>query len=168
MIATRFRHLRVPCLLLTVALAAPALGDTNPRQLVELLPPMREHMLANMRDHLLAIETVTRLLAEACYREAADPAEGRLGMSAMQAHGGEHMSPYMPEGMRAAGTARHQTASRFTLAARDAEVGGNLGGLHRPVGCDAAVRAGASTASGSRVSSCGRPWRWPCANSSSP
>jgi mono/diheme cytochrome c family protein len=34
--------------------------------------------------------------------------------------------PYMPEGMRAVGDAMHRAASRFAIAARDAEVGGNL------------------------------------------
>ena len=115
-------------LLIAVVLASVAAAETAPRELVELPPPMREHMLANMRDHLLALETITRLLAEGRYGEAADTAEARLGMGAMQAHGAAHMAPYMPEGMRAVGTAMHRAASRFAIAARDAEVGGNLAG----------------------------------------
>jgi hypothetical protein len=97
------------------------------RQKVELPPPMREHMLANMRDHLRALETITRLLSEQRYDEAAEVAEARLGMTSMQAHGAAHMAPFMPEGMRTIGTAMHRAASRFAVAARDAEVSGHLG-----------------------------------------
>jgi cytochrome c556 len=37
------------------------------------------------------------------------------------------MAPFMLEPMRAIGTAMHSAASRFGVAARDAEVTGNLG-----------------------------------------
>lgn len=141
---------RPSCLILTVALAVagPSSADTNPRELVELPPPMQEHMLANMRDHLLAIETITRLLAQGRYGEAADTAEDRLGMGAMQAHGGDHMAPYMPEGMRVIGNAMHRAASRFAIAARDAEVNNSLAGafaglsevMQQCVACHSAYR----------------------------
>ena len=135
-------------LALTLTLAVPAAADPRPRELVDLPPPMREHMLANMRDHLLAIETITRLLAEGRYEEAADTAEERLGMDAMQTHGGHHMAPYMPEGMRAIGNAMHRAASRLALGARDAEVRGDLAGafaglsevMQQCVACHAAYR----------------------------
>lgn len=128
--------------------AAPAQAGSDPRQHVDLPPPMREHMLANMRDHLNAIETIARLLAEGRYGEAADTAEDRLGMSAMDAHGAHHMAPHMPEGMRAIGTAMHRAASRLALGARDAEVGGDLAGaltgladvMQQCVACHAAYR----------------------------
>jgi antitoxin component HigA of HigAB toxin-antitoxin module len=97
------------------------------RQKVELPPPMREHLLANMRDHLRALETITRLLSAQRYDEAAEVAEARLGITSMQAHGAAHMAPFMPEGMRTIGTAMHRAASRFALVARDAEVSGDLG-----------------------------------------
>jgi len=108
-------------------MVSPPATSGDSRQKVELPPPMREHMLANMRDHLRALETVTRLLAEQRYGEAADEAESRLGMTSMQAHGAVHMAPFMPEGMRAVGTAMHRAASRFAVNARDAEVSGDLG-----------------------------------------
>jgi hypothetical protein len=38
-----------------------------------------------------------------------------------------HMASFMPEGMRTIGTAVHRAASRFAVAARDAEVSGRLG-----------------------------------------
>jgi hypothetical protein len=105
-------------------------------------------MLANMRDHLLAIETISRALAEGRYGEAADAAEERLGMGAMQAHGGHQRATYMPEGKRAIGSAVHRAASRLALGARDAEVRGDLAGalaglaevMGQWVGCHAAYR----------------------------
>ena len=128
MIATPRAPAPLTGIILAAALAGPATGSADPRELVDLPPPMREHMLANMRDHLLALETITRLLAEGRYGEAADTAEERLGMGAMQAHGAGHMAPYMPEGMRATGSAMHRAASRFAISARNAEVGGDLVG----------------------------------------
>jgi hypothetical protein len=118
------RAIRIaPLLIGAVALTARA-EDTRKR--VEL-PPMQAHMLANMRDHLVALETITRQLAEGRYEAAAETAEGRLGMSAMRAHGASHMAPFMPEPMRAIGSAMHRAASRFAVASRDAEVTGDLG-----------------------------------------
>lgn len=105
--------------------ATSALAEDT-RQHVDLPPMMRDHMLHNMRDHLLALQTITRQLSEGDYDGAADTAESRLGMSSMQSHGASHMAPYMPEGMRATGTAMHQAASRFAVAARNAEVEGGL------------------------------------------
>jgi hypothetical protein len=96
------------------------------RTLVKLPTPIRQHMLANMRDHLLALETITRLLAEGEYEAASETAETRLGMGAMRAHGGAQLAPFMPEAMRATGVAMHRAASRFAVAARDAEVTGDL------------------------------------------
>ena len=101
--------------------------DANARTLVELPAPIRAHMLANMRDHLAAIETVSHQLAAGDYSAAADTAEARLGVSAMQQHGGHRMAAQMPEGMRAIGMAMHRAASRFALATRDAEVSDDLG-----------------------------------------
>ncbi len=112
--------------LLTVALAvlAAVAQAADQRQFVQLPQMMRDHMMHNMRDHLLALQTITRQLADGEYDAAADTAEQRLGMSAMQRHGAAHMAPYMPGGMRAAGTAMHRAASRFAVAARDASVDG--------------------------------------------
>jgi cytochrome c556 len=111
---------------LIAALALPV-GAEDTRQRVELPAPMQAHMLANMRDHLRALETITRQLADAHYEAASETAESRLGMSAMQAHGAAHMAPFMPEPMRAIGTAMHHAASQFAITARDAEVTGDLG-----------------------------------------
>ncbi len=108
------------------------------RQFVQLPEMMRDHMMRNMRDHLLALQTITRQLSDGEYDAAADIAEQRLGMSSIQSHGASHMAPYMPEGMRAAGTAMHQAASRFAVAARSAEV---EGGLSRAFGALSEVMA---------------------------
>jgi len=108
--------------------AAPQQGNGDPRQKVELPPPMRAHMMANMRDHLQAIEEITRLLSKRHYEAAGDVAEQRLGMSAMGAHGAGHMGKFMPEGMRSIGQAMHRSASRFAVAAQDAAVDDDLAG----------------------------------------
>ena len=106
-------------------LSTSSLAEDN-RQYVELPEMMRDHMMRNMRDHLSALQAITRLLADGHYDEAADTAEQRLGMSSMQRHGASHMAPYMPSGMQAAGTAMHHAASRFAVAARNAEIEGGL------------------------------------------
>ena len=110
-------------ILLLVTLSAVA---EDSRQHVEMPDPMREHMLGNMRDHLLALETITRQLANQQYDEAADVAEVRLGMSSMQAHGAAHMAPFMPKGMGAIGTEMHRAASHFSIAAQNAAIEGGL------------------------------------------
>jgi len=96
------------------------------RQKVELPDMMREHMLSNMRDHLLALEEITRYLANQQYDEAAEVAENRLGMSSMDLHGASHLGKFMPKEMGAIGTNMHRAASRFALAAQDAEIEGGL------------------------------------------
>ena len=96
------------------------------RQKVEMPPMMREHMLSNMRDHLLALEEITRHLAGREYDRAAEIAERRLGMSSLESHGAAHMAKVMPREMAAIGTSMHRAASRFAIAARDAELEGGL------------------------------------------
>ncbi len=93
---------------------------------VEMPPMMREHMLANMRDHLLALEQITRHLSNREYDSAAEVAENRLGMSSLEDHGAAHMARVMPQEMAAIGTGMHRAASRFAIAARDAEIEGGL------------------------------------------
>ena len=78
----------------------PALADDG-RQTVQLPDMMREHMLSNMRDHLLALEEITRSLANQQYDEAAEIAENRLGMSSMSLHGASHLGKFMPKEMGA-------------------------------------------------------------------
>ena len=53
-------------------------------------------------------------------------AENSLGMSSIESHGASHIAQYMPEGMRASGTAMHHAASRFSIAAQYAAVDGGL------------------------------------------
>ncbi len=103
----------------------PALADDG-RQTVQLPDMMREHMLSNMRDHLLALEEITRYLANQQYDKAAEIAENRLGMSSMSLHGASHLGKFMPKEMGAIGTNMHRAASRFALAATDAEIEGGL------------------------------------------
>lgn len=120
-------------LIKTVLVVSLLLGATvsvsaeDTRQHVELPAPMRAHMLANMRDHLLALEIITRQLANRQYDKAAEVAEKRLGMSSMQAHGASHIAEFMPEEMAKIGTEMHRAASRFSIAAQNADVDGGLG-----------------------------------------
>ncbi|MEJ1297617.1 MAG: hypothetical protein RPU64_01385 [Candidatus Sedimenticola sp. (ex Thyasira tokunagai)] len=113
------------CALIMLATALPAAADEN-RQLVKFPDMMREHMLGNMRDHLLALETITRQLANQQFEEAAAVAESRLGMSATQSHGAAHMAPFMPPGMATIGTEMHRAASRFSIAAQNAAIDGGM------------------------------------------
>ena len=53
--------------------------------------------------------------------KAADIAENRLGMSALDSHHATHMAKFMPEGMRQAGTGMHRAASRFALKAQEGD-----------------------------------------------
>ncbi len=71
-----------PIMLCLLSLAALA---EDGRVLVELPPMMREHMLHNMRDPLETLRGIVGHLGQADYEGAAELAEGRLGMSAMQA-----------------------------------------------------------------------------------
>jgi hypothetical protein len=103
----------------------PALADDG-RQTVQLPDMVREHMLSNMRDHLLALEEITRYLASQQYDKAAEIAENRLGMSSLELHGASHLGKFIPKEMGAIGTNMHRAASRFALAATDAEIEGGL------------------------------------------
>ena len=99
---------------------------SDDRVSVQLPEMMRGHMLSNMRDHLLALEEITRYLANQQYDKASEVAENRLGMSSMALHGASHMGKFMPKEMSAIGTSMHRAASRFALAAKDAELEGGL------------------------------------------
>jgi len=120
----------------------------DPRQLVRFPDEMKAHTLSNMRDHLLALEQIDAALSRGDYEAAASLAEQRLGMSSLEAHGAAHLAPFMPEGMRDAGTRMHRAASRFAIAAQDAAVSSDpkpaLGALsevmQQCVACHAAYR----------------------------
>jgi len=101
------------------------------RAAVELPPKMREHLLANMRDHLRSLDLVLAELAQERYVEASRDAEERLGMSSLRAHEAEHFAGYFPRAMQDAGNAMHHAASRFALAAADADVDRSYAGLVR-------------------------------------
>lgn len=98
---------------------ASSAGDN--RLLVHLPEMMQEHMLANMRDHLAAVNEILEKIANDNLDEAANIAEFRLGMSALESHSAGHMAQFMPEGMRKAGTSMHRAAGRFALKAQEGE-----------------------------------------------
>jgi hypothetical protein len=118
--------LTVGLLLLTATTQAAETDDL--RQAVDMPDRMKSHMRANMRDHLLAITEIQSVLAAGRYDQAAAIAEQRLGMTSLEAHGARHVAGFMPEGMRAVGTAMHQAASRFARVAQEVAVTGDLSG----------------------------------------
>lgn len=112
--------MRVTLLFLLSLASLGAAADT--RQVVELPPMMREHMLANMRDHLTALAEIQAALGAGKYEQAADIAESRIGMSSLDRHGASHMAPYMPKAMQDIGTNMHRAASRFARTAQEGAV----------------------------------------------
>ena len=109
---------------LAVFLLASAARAEDARHLVKMPPAMQNHMLANMRDHLKALDEIFHALKVDRVGEAARIAERRLGMSSLEAHGAGHMAPYMPQAMRAFGTAMHRAASRFAQVIVTSDIGG--------------------------------------------
>lgn len=104
--------------------AAPAAEDT--RVEVTFPPALKEHTLSNMRDHLVALQEIQAALAGGDYLAAGKVAEERLGLSSLGLHGASEVAKYMPQGMQDAGTGMHRAASRFMLAAQQADVTGEL------------------------------------------
>jgi hypothetical protein len=100
----------------------------DPRMMVRFPDMLRAHTLANMRDHLLALAEIQDQLARGAYDKASDIAEQRLGMSSLGLHGAHDVAQFMPQGMQAAGTAMHRSASQFVILAKDASVTGDLKG----------------------------------------
>ena len=107
--------------LLLVSTGPVSIADDDARQLVQLPEMMQQHMMENMRDHLTAINEILVHMGADELDEAAETAEQRLGMSAMELHGASHMARFMPEGMRQAGTSMHRAASRFALKAEEGD-----------------------------------------------
>ena len=114
----RKRMMFVTILILLAPVGTQATPDA--RVAVELPPPMRAHMLANMRDHLAALREIQAALARDETGRAAEIAERRIGMSSLDAHGAGHMAPHMPKPMQDIGTAMHRAASRFARVAVEA------------------------------------------------
>jgi hypothetical protein len=114
------------CLLALIVGLSDTADANDARQLVQLPEKMRVHLLRNMRDHLKALEEITRHLATGHYEQASGIAENRLGLSSLDAHGASHMAEYFPPGMAQTGVNMHRAASRFAIAARDAELEGSL------------------------------------------
>ena len=104
-----------------VSASSMPLADEDSRQLVKLPEMMQQHMMTNMRDHLAAINEILINMSKDQLDQAAEIAEGRLGMSSLETHGASHMAQFMPEGMRQAGTNMHRAASRFALRAEEGD-----------------------------------------------
>ncbi len=102
----------------------------DPRQLVSLPDPMREHMLSNMRDHLAALDTVFGDIADNKFDEAGKLLEERLGMSSLPLHHAAEMAPYFPKPMQDAGISMHHAASRLSIALQNASVAQSFDSMH--------------------------------------
>jgi hypothetical protein len=104
-------------------LTAPCRGEAqHVRELVQLRPPMQEHMLTNMRDHLATLNEVIGDVANDKFEEAAKVTEQRLGMSSLSLHGAAHLAPFLPQPMQDIGTSMHHAASRLVIVLQDASV----------------------------------------------
>ncbi len=97
-------------------------AHSDSRQLVELPEMMQQHMMSNMRNHLETINQIQIYLGSDEMDMASELAEQRLGMSSLDLHGASRMAKFMPEGMRAAGTNMHKSASRFALTAEEGDL----------------------------------------------
>jgi len=95
-------------------------ADQDTREQVSFPKMIQQHMLSNMRDHLVVINEILIYLSTDEMDKAADIAENRLGMSAMNLHGAGQQAQYMPDGMKKIGSSMHRAASRF---ARKSEEG---------------------------------------------
>jgi hypothetical protein len=112
---------RATMFVLLVSTSPGSIADNDERQLVQLPEMMQQHMMSNMRDHLAAINEILVQMGDGELDTAAEIAEQRLGMSALESHGASHMAKFMPEGMRQAGTSMHRAASRFALKAEEGD-----------------------------------------------
>jgi mono/diheme cytochrome c family protein len=101
------------------------------RQLVEMPQKMRGHMLVNMRNHLEAVHQTQLAIADDDWDKAAQIVESSLGMSSLNAHGAEHMAPFMPKEMRELGSQMHKYASQFALKAQEVDVKGKTNDAQR-------------------------------------
>jgi len=108
--------------LLLATTRAPAIAGEDTRELVVFPPMMVEETLTSMRDHLLALNEIMGELSAGNADKAAEIAENRLGMSALDDHGAAKKAKMMPAGMQAGGTQMHHAASRFAIAVKDAEL----------------------------------------------
>lgn len=105
---------------------AAAGSNSDPREFVRFPDALRQHTLASMRDHLLSLQQIQEALARGQEDIAARTAEQRLGMSSLGLHEAHEVAKYMPEGMQAAGTEMHRSASRFAIEAQTSGVTGDL------------------------------------------
>jgi len=116
-----------------------------------------------MRGHLQAITKIQFVPASGAFDKAADVAEKRLGLSALQREGANALTPHMPMAMRHMEMQLHRAASHSAMVARDSEIDGNT---RLAVGALVRWRNGASPVRPPIV--CARAWRRRAAMPSSP
>jgi hypothetical protein len=96
------------------------------RILVNYPPELRQHTLSSMRAHLQSLHSMQEALAAGDFQQAAHVAESTLGMSALHDHRASDNAQFMPAAMARMGSAMHQAASQFAIAAQDASATGDL------------------------------------------
>jgi len=101
-------------------LSIPVIANAD-RQSAELPSHVSKQLKSTMRNNLESLASITHLLAESKYVEAADMAEKRLGMSTMEIHYQKFVGKYLPKGMRKISKQMHNAASDFAVSVREAE-----------------------------------------------
>ncbi len=119
---------------LAAGLAAAPARAADHREFVRMPAKLRTHMLASMRDHLATLNEILADLAAQRYDAASKVAETRLGMSSMGPDDAAQLGRYMPPGMARDGMALHHAASRFALAAQNADVDRSYKSMTRLIG----------------------------------
>jgi hypothetical protein len=94
------------------------------RQLVSMPDQARQLMREDMLDHLSALNEILGYLGENNLDAAADVAETRMGKSSMGKHRATGMGPgrFMPIEMRNLGWGMHESATEFSLVAKEGDL----------------------------------------------
>ena len=94
------------------------------RQLVSMPDQALQLMREDMLDHLSALNEIIGYLGENNLNAAADVAETRMGKSSMGKHRATGMGPgrFMPIEMRNLGWGMHESATEFSLVAKEGDV----------------------------------------------
>lgn len=137
-------------LILSCALAAPALAAEDTRQFVQMPPAAQLQLRTEMIDMLAALNEIVDLLAGGKVKEAGEVAESRIGNGAQAMRHAGGMQPgampgrFMPEAMRQLAWGMHDAGSAFASAAASGDGAKALAALPKVtatcVSCHAAYR----------------------------
>ena len=108
-------------LVAALVITTPSQGEPDTRIALNLPAQMQEHLLGNMRQHLVVINKLLGMLGRDELNEAAELAEGELGMSSLDKHGASHIAKFYPKASAQFGTNMHKAASRFARIAEEGD-----------------------------------------------